>query len=144
MTVVDTDVFVWYLRGNARAAAAIEAASGVSVSVITYLELVQGARSKREAGWLRATLAGLAGAEGAAVLARRSSGRRKVLGVPVGRRNGFKLPGRGGGFKRDARKVTGAVSDAAKRADSVGQKVSQVASTIQKVSETADNATKKA
>lgn len=59
MTVVDTDVFVWYLRGNARAAAAIEAASGVSVSVITYLELVQGARSKREAGWLRATLAGL-------------------------------------------------------------------------------------
>jgi len=88
-----------------------------------------------------ATVAGLAGA---AALALRSSGRRKVLGVPVGRRNGFRLPGRGGGLKRDARKVTGAVTDAAKRADRFGHRVSRVATTIQKVSETADDAAKEA
>jgi hypothetical protein len=87
-----------------------------------------------------ATLAGLAGA---VVYAMRSSGRRKVLGVSVGRRNGFTLPGRNG-LKGDARKVASAVTDAAKRADRIGQRVSSVANTIQQVSETADHAAKKA
>ena len=62
----------------------------------------------------------------------------------MGRRNGFKLPGRSGGLKRDARKVTSAVADAAKRADSFGQRLSKVASTVQQVSETDDEAAKKA
>ena len=91
-----------------------------------------------------ATIAGVAGAAGAVALALRSSGRRKVLGIPVGRRNGFKLPGRSGGLKREARKLTSAVADAAKRADGFGQRLSKVASTVHQVSETAGEAAKKA
>jgi hypothetical protein len=47
------------------------------------------------------------------------------------------------GFKSDARKLTGAVTDAAKRADQFGQRVSRVASGVQNVSETANEAVKK-
>jgi methyl-accepting chemotaxis protein len=86
-----------------------------------------------------ATIAGVAGA---IVLASRSGG-RKVLGVQVGRRNGFQLPGRSRGLKGDARKIASAITDAAGRADRLGQRVSKVASTIRQVSETADDAAKK-
>jgi hypothetical protein len=72
---------------------------------------------------------------GAAALKTRSS-RRKVLGVTMPRRNGLK--------KVDARKVAGAVTDGAKRADRFGQRVSSVANSVQMVSETADKAAKKA
>ena len=78
--------------------------------------------------------AALAGVAGAAVIATRSGRRRKVLGVPMPKRNGFKV---------DARKIAGAVTDAAKRADQFGQRVSRVASGVQNVSETADQAAKK-
>ena len=46
--------------------------------------------------------------------------------------------------KIDARKIAGAVTDGAKRADRFGQRVSSVASSVQTVSETADKAAKKA
>lgn len=46
------------------------------------------------------------------------------------------------GFKGDARKITRAVSDAAKRADHLGKDMSRVANSVQKVSETADEAVK--
>lgn len=59
MILVDTDVFVWYMRGNARAAAALEGLPGISLSVVTYIELVQGMRSRRELAALRTTLAAL-------------------------------------------------------------------------------------
>ena len=59
MILVDTDVLVWYMRGNARAAAAIEELAGMALSVVTYIELVQGMRSRRELAALRATLAAL-------------------------------------------------------------------------------------
>lgn len=59
MTLVDTDVFVWYMRGNARAAQAIEALPEISLAVLTYIELVQAMRSRRELAALRATLAAL-------------------------------------------------------------------------------------
>jgi hypothetical protein len=88
-----------------------------------------------------ATIAGVAGA---VALASRSSGGPKVLGIRVGRRNGFRLPGRSGGLKRDARKVASAITEAAARADRFGQRVSKLASTIRQVSETADDAAKKA
>ena len=77
----------------------------------------------------------LAGATVAAVVTKRSGKRRKVLGVSVPKRNGFKA---------DARKITGVVSDAAKHADRFGQVMSRVANSVQKVSETADEAVKKA
>jgi len=92
--------------------------------------------------------AAIAGVAGAAALNARSS-RRKVLGVTMPRnglkmpRNGLKMP-RNGLKNVDARKITGAVTDAAKRADRFGQRVSSVANSVQTVSETADKAVKKA
>lgn len=76
----------------------------------------------------------LAGAAAAAAVTMRSGKRRKVFGVSMPKRNGFKT---------DARKITGAISDAAKRADHFGQGMSRVASSVQTVSETADEAVKK-
>jgi hypothetical protein len=87
-----------------------------------------------------AAVAGLAGA--AVIAAARSGRRRKVLGVSMPKRNGFSMPKRNG-FKSDARKLTSAVTDAAKRADQFGQRVSRVASGVQNVSETASEAVKK-
>jgi len=61
LTLVDTDVLVWYLRGNARAAHAIETNGPIALSVVTYAELVQGMRSKAELAMLRGALAELEG-----------------------------------------------------------------------------------
>lgn len=55
--LVDTDVLVWFLRGNLRAARAIERLNSVTLSVVTYMELVQGTRDKAELRVVRATLA---------------------------------------------------------------------------------------
>jgi len=97
-----------------------------------------------------AALAGLAGAGVAGVLAARANRRRKVLGIPMPKRNGVSMsklaklavPTRNG-FRSDARKITGAVSDSAKRADEIGQRVSKVARTVQSVSDTTDQAVKR-
>jgi len=53
----DTDVLIWALRGNARAAAAIDRAETLELSVVSYMELIRGVRDKRE---LHATKAALA------------------------------------------------------------------------------------
>jgi predicted nucleic acid-binding protein len=55
--LVDTDVLIWYLRGNPRAADALDSLEGFDVSVVTYMELVQGMRNKKELRTLRAALA---------------------------------------------------------------------------------------
>jgi predicted nucleic acid-binding protein len=55
--LVDTDVLIWYLRGNERAAEAIERLDTVRLSIVTYMELVQGMRNKEELRVLRSTLA---------------------------------------------------------------------------------------
>ena len=54
--LVDSDVLIWYLRGNERAYEAIAALNGFSISVITYMELVQGMRSKQELNSFRRAL----------------------------------------------------------------------------------------
>jgi predicted nucleic acid-binding protein len=54
--LVDTDVLIWYLRGNYRAQEALRPIAGFDISVITYMELVQGMRSKQELRVLRASL----------------------------------------------------------------------------------------
>ncbi len=54
--LVDTDVLIWYLRGNEKACHAIENAGSFQISVITYMELVQGMRSKKELDQLRKAL----------------------------------------------------------------------------------------
>lgn len=46
--IFDTDVLIWTLRGNLKAAKAINESGPRSVSVITYMELLQGARDGRE------------------------------------------------------------------------------------------------
>lgn len=48
MMLVDTDVLIWNLRGNANAADTLDALSGFHLSAITYMELAQGARNKQE------------------------------------------------------------------------------------------------
>jgi hypothetical protein len=86
-----------------------------------------------------AAVAGVAGG----VLASRSGGRKKVLGMPVPKRSkNLSLPKRNG-LKSDARKVTGAVAEAAKRADDFGQGMSRIASTVKKIGESAEEAVKK-
>ncbi len=54
--IIDTDVLIWYLRGNEKAYHAIEQANNFQISVITYMELVQGMRSKKELSQLHKAL----------------------------------------------------------------------------------------
>jgi predicted nucleic acid-binding protein len=53
---VDTDVLIWYLKGNNNARQEIEALAGFFISVVTYIELVQGMRNKQELVALRRAL----------------------------------------------------------------------------------------
>lgn len=54
--LVDTDVFIWYLRGNEKAYSAVEKLRDFSISVVTYIELVQGMRDKNELSSFRKSL----------------------------------------------------------------------------------------
>jgi predicted nucleic acid-binding protein len=56
--LVDTDVLVWYMRGNEKARRAIVNLNSFSISVVTYMELVQGLRNKEELNVLRNSLKG--------------------------------------------------------------------------------------
>ena len=49
----DTDVLIWYMRGNEKAFEIIESQNGFFVSAVTYIELVQGMRNKNELNELR-------------------------------------------------------------------------------------------
>lgn len=51
--LVDTNVLVWYMRGNEKAKQVIRNTNGFSISVVTYIELVQGLRNKEELNVLR-------------------------------------------------------------------------------------------
>lgn len=54
--LVDTDVLIWYLKGNDKAYRAIENENNFFLSVVTYIELVQGMRNKNELNILRKSL----------------------------------------------------------------------------------------
>ncbi len=47
--IIDSDVLIWYLRGNVAARTVVEKSVPFSVSVVTYMELLQGMRDKDEA-----------------------------------------------------------------------------------------------
>lgn len=48
MILVDTDVLIWHLRGYAQATRRLDRLQALTLSAMTYLELVQGMRSKAE------------------------------------------------------------------------------------------------
>jgi predicted nucleic acid-binding protein len=45
--LVDTDVFIWYLRGNEKARELFHSID-FAISSVTYMELIQGMRDKKE------------------------------------------------------------------------------------------------
>jgi predicted nucleic acid-binding protein len=54
--VIDTDVLIWYMKGNQNAYKVIENTKHFFISVVTYMELVQGMRNKNELNNLRKAL----------------------------------------------------------------------------------------
>jgi predicted nucleic acid-binding protein len=46
--IVDTDVLIWYMKGNDRAYHSIESLDAFFITVVTYIELIQGMRNKTE------------------------------------------------------------------------------------------------
>ena len=54
--IIDTDVLIWYMKGNEKAYKVIEKSKNFFISVVTYMELVQGMRNKKELNNLRRAL----------------------------------------------------------------------------------------
>ena len=54
--LVDTDVLIWYLRGNSKAYELIYTLEPFCISSVTHMELVQGMRNKEELRVLQRTL----------------------------------------------------------------------------------------
>ncbi|MBF0290416.1 MAG: type II toxin-antitoxin system VapC family toxin [SAR324 cluster bacterium] len=46
--IVDTDVLIWYSRGNQKAIKTLHELERFSISVVSYMEIVQGVRDKKE------------------------------------------------------------------------------------------------
>ena len=46
--IIDTDVLIWYLRGNNKAKDIVEDNIPFSISVVTYMEIIQGMKNKEE------------------------------------------------------------------------------------------------
>ncbi len=54
--LIDTDVLIWYLRGSKKAYNIIEGENSFFLSVVTYIELVQWMRNKKELNCLRRSI----------------------------------------------------------------------------------------
>jgi len=48
LSLIDTDVIIWHMRGNVKAKKAITSIANPSMSIVTQMELVQGLRNKDE------------------------------------------------------------------------------------------------
>ncbi len=46
--IIDTDVIIWFLRGNEKAKEVVYKNIPFKISVITYMEIVQGMKDKKE------------------------------------------------------------------------------------------------
>ena len=46
--IIDTDVLIWHLRGNEKAKEFIRNSFPFNISVVTYIEIIQGMRDKKE------------------------------------------------------------------------------------------------
>ncbi len=51
--LIDTDVLIWYMKGNKKAYKLIENLNGFFISMVTYIELIQGMRNNKELNELR-------------------------------------------------------------------------------------------
>ena len=60
MTLFDTDVVIWMLRGNKLAAAAINETAARAISAVSYMEILQGAHDAQDYRAARKTLEALA------------------------------------------------------------------------------------
>ncbi|MEI7511385.1 MAG: type II toxin-antitoxin system VapC family toxin [Candidatus Peregrinibacteria bacterium] len=56
MTLIDTDIFIWAMRGNLFAQEFLDSVGDMCISDISYMELLQGTRSKQEMIILKKTL----------------------------------------------------------------------------------------
>lgn len=56
--IIDTDILIWYMKGNEKAYEVIDSSNTLFISVVTYMELVQGMRNKTELVNLRKALLG--------------------------------------------------------------------------------------
>jgi hypothetical protein len=54
--IFDTDVLIWASRGNLKAARTIDTAADRAVSIVSFMELLQGARSRLEARQIKQSL----------------------------------------------------------------------------------------
>jgi predicted nucleic acid-binding protein len=54
--IFDTDVFVWHFRGDSGATKLLNQVDKIYISLMSYMELMQGARSKQEAQNIRLLL----------------------------------------------------------------------------------------
>jgi predicted nucleic acid-binding protein len=54
--IFDTDVLIWASRGNERAARVIDAAPDRAIAIVSFMELLQGARTKLEARLIKQSL----------------------------------------------------------------------------------------
>ncbi len=54
--IVDTDVIIWYMRDHPMAVKLLDSNKGFLISVITYMELVQGMKNKGELMALKTAL----------------------------------------------------------------------------------------
>lgn len=57
--IFDTDILIWVLRGNAKAAKTVDLANTKALSVVSYMELLQGARDKAEVRAIKSFLVDL-------------------------------------------------------------------------------------
>jgi predicted nucleic acid-binding protein len=55
--LIDTDVIIWFMRGNQHAADTLDQLDELSIPAVTYMELVQSIRNRRELSALRKALA---------------------------------------------------------------------------------------
>ena len=56
MTLFDTDVLIWMMRGNKVASAAIDGTPSRAISAVSYMELLRGAQDARDSRLIRKTL----------------------------------------------------------------------------------------
>ena len=55
--LVDTDVLIWHLRGLPKATRTLDALDRLTISAVTYLELLQGFRNRAEMAAVQKSLA---------------------------------------------------------------------------------------